>query len=198
MYHNFFAWPLHFPNVQVIGNDWCVLRDEGTLVLVVEQELSDCIEIDAGSEVGELTFTSNSEYLVGGWKEGVQVWRVKDGERVATMKLGYRVSSIAVSKDGRFIAGGSGQGDVLVWDATTYEQVFAGYNGWLRSVDFSPDSSCLVFANGSAKTATIWESWDMAVAHGKKVRTLDHGEWVLAAKYSPQGDQIATACQEFP
>ena len=140
-----------------------------------------------------LTFTANGEYLVSGGDEGVRVWRVKDGDRVATMKVKDSVGSIAVSKDGRFIAAESLR-DVWVWDATTYEQIFAGHNeshSFIHDVDFSPDSSHLVSADGGEHTATIWE-----IAARRKVRTLDHGQCVYAAKYSPQGGRIATASDE--
>ena len=137
-----------------------------------------------------MTFTANGEHLVSGGSGCVQVWRVKDGERVATMKVRI-VVSVAVSKDGRFIAAGSYYGDVFVWDATTYEQVFAdkipgGPIIW--DVDFSPDSTRLVSANGDNNTAIIGD-----IAARKKVQMFHHDSCVFAAKYSPQGDRIATA-----
>ena len=107
------------------------------------------------------------------------------------MKVLSDVECVAVSKDDRFIAAGSIWGDVLVWDAKTYERVFANKisrGPMVCDVDFSPDSSRLVSADEKCRTATIWE-----IATRKKVRTLDHNQSVLAAKYSPRGDRIATA-----
>ena len=129
-------------------------RDEDILVLIVGQEYPDHIEIDAGSEVRAVTFTANGEYLVGGVRKEVQVWRVKDGERVATMKVEDGVWSVAVSKDGRFIAAVS-DGGLFVWDATTHEQVFADSLVPFFDVDFSPDSTRLVSADSLNNTATI-------------------------------------------
>jgi len=55
-------------------------------------------------------------------------------------------------------------------------------------VDLSPDSTRLVVASNSCR-ATIWDTATHA-QHG----TLNHGcDGVVAAKYSPQGDRIATA-----
>ena len=164
------------------------------MALIAGQEYSQSIEIDAGGGVKAVTFTANGEYLVGGEQKGVQVWRVKDGERVAAMEVGLSVWSVAVSKDGRFIAAGSFWGDVLVWDGKTYEQVFADKiqgGPIIHDVDVSPDSTRLVSANESDRTATIWD-----IAVRRKVQTFDHGQSVLAAKYSPQGDRIATASWE--
>ena len=161
---------------------------EVALVLIAGQEYSQCTEIEAGDWLYALTFTADGEYLVSGTMNGVQVWRVKDGKGVATMPMEH-VYCVAVSKDGRFIAAGS-KGDVFVWDATNYEQVFVGGvdRTTIFDVDFSPDSTRLVSADGGHDVATVWD-----IGKGQKVRQLDHGRWVQAAKYSPQGDRIATA-----
>ena len=138
-------------------------------------------------------------------KAGVQVWQ--DGARVARIK-GSGLNCLAVSPDGRWIAAGSRFGNVFVWNAKTYEQlgVFQHNRGLLGSdiygVDFSLDSSRMVTASED-QTAAVWE-----VATRKQVFQLDHRhlnprDWdedygpvtfeVRAAKYSPQGDRIATA-----
>lgn len=139
--------------------------------------------------VNATTFTANGEYLVGGTTKDVQVWRVKDGERVATMPMEHKVVCVAASRDGRWIAAGTRVGE-LVWDTTTNEQVFADRSGSaIYDLDFSPDSTRLVSATyGPICTATIWD-----IASRQKVQTLDHDGPVDAAKYSPQGDRIATA-----
>ena len=119
---------------------------------------------------------------------------------MATVQLpGYCEGTLAASKDGRWIAMGSDADDrsVVVWDAKTFKSFFRHKeNIQVRAVDFSPDSTRLVHASlASARqtyTATIWD-----VAARKKVLTLDHEGWVIAAKYSPQGDRIATATHEF-
>ena len=163
------------------------------LVLNLGQVYSQLIEIDAGEGIWAVTFSANGEYLVSGGEGGIQVWRVTDGERVATMEVNQSVWCVAVSKDGRFIAAGTSSSKVLVWDAASYERVFAHEmtaKVKIWQVDFSPDSTRLVSANGKDSTATIW---DTAV---RQSVTLYHDGAVKAAKYSPQGDQIATATEE--
>ena len=159
-------------------------------MLSVWEEHPRPLEIDAGEDVRAVTFTANDKYLVIAGAAGVQVWQSKDGERVATMQAKAALRCVAVSEDGRFIAAGSNDGDVFVWNATNnYEQVFAAkIGGAIYDVDFSSDSSRLVSA------ASIAMVWDIAAC--RKVRTLDHGGLVFAAKYSPQGNRIATATRE--
>ena len=141
-----------------------------------------------------MTFTENDAYLVCGTSKDVRVWRVKDGEQVAMMPVKGSVLCIAASRDGRWITAGpqsiSGltiKGEVIVWDAATYEQVFAGQT-ISTDVDFSPDSTRFVSASYYHGTATIWD-----VAAHRNVRTLSHRSRTFSARYSPQGDRIATA-----
>ncbi|KAF8129300.1 hypothetical protein EV363DRAFT_1169255, partial [Boletus edulis] len=138
-----------------------------------------------------VTFSANSEYLVGGGDDGVQVWRVQDGKKMATMQV-HGVKCVAVSKDGRWIAAGTyTPGEVFLWDAKTYLQVWEHklrHSGDIRAIDFSPNSTRLIYA--SWKTATVLD-----VTTGKQVQTLNRG-WYIAAKYSPDGTRIATATDE--
>jgi len=94
-----------------------------------------------------------------------------------------------VSNNRKWIAAGTVVGNVLVWDAKTYKQVFAHREDWhIVGVNFLPDSTRLIFA--SNKTAIIWD------ITAKEVQTLRHRDWVRAAKYSPQGDRIVTATKD--
>ena len=149
-------------------------------MLIIGQERSPPIKIS-------VAFASNGEHLVSGGtdSEGVRVWRVEDGKQMATMAAPY-VRCITVSKDRRCIAAGTYFGDVIVWDAKTYKKVFTleGISD-IYGVDFSPDSTRLVTASANS-TVSIWD-----IATRERVTLHDDG--VLAAKYSPHGDRIATA-----
>ena len=136
-----------------------------------------------------VTFSPNGEYAFSDGGNGIQVQRVGDGQKKATMGTKIVPTSLAVSNNGKWIAAGMAMGDVHLWDANTYKQVFVRRedSSDVNGVDFSPDSTRLVAASKSG-TATIWE-----IATRKQVQTLRHGDAVFAAKYSPKGDRIATA-----
>jgi WD40 repeat protein len=161
------------------------------LMLTVGQEGSPLIEINGGSDIRAVAYAANGEYLVSGSEDGVRVWGVEDGKQMATMAAEY-VWCLAVSKDRRWIAAGTLYGEVLVWDAKTYEKVFSHKDDDdINGVDFSPDSTRLVSASDN-RTASIWD-----IATRKRVQTLAHERWVTAAKYSLQGDRIATATRDY-
>ena len=141
------------------------------------------IAINVGSWVDAVTFSADGEYLSSGDEGNVRVWRVKDGRQMTIMKA-KNVLCLAMSNDSRWIAAGTAYDGVFVWNAKRFEKVSS--HG-VAGVDFSPDSSRLVSASDDGK-ATIWD-----IATRKRIQTLRHTDSVTGAKYSPQGDRIATA-----
>ena len=174
-------------------------------MLIVGQEQHDRpVEIDHNGSIDMLTFSADGQYLLTVDWDGVQMWGVDDGKQIARMEA-RPIRSLAVSQDGRWIAAG-GWGYVLLWNTKAYEKLkFSLEIGrgceTARGVDFSPDSSQLVAANKGYESFLDYygyrsrhvaktKIWDIATR--KQVQTLDHGD-ALAAKYSPQGNRIATA-----
>ncbi|KAF8439839.1 WD40-repeat-containing domain protein, partial [Boletus edulis BED1] len=104
------------------------------------------------------------------------------------------VYCLAVSTDGRQIAAGTSEGDVLVWDAGTRKQVFSykedSTSSSIHAVDFSPDSTRLVTASSNCVASVL------DIATRQRVLLLPHNKEVIAAKYSPQGDRIVIATQD--
>jgi WD40 repeat protein len=156
-------------------------------MLTVGQECSSLIEIDGGDAISAVIFVANGEYLVSGDEEGLRVWRVQDGKQMAATEA-RKVRCVAVSKDGGWIAAGTIK-EIVVWDANTYENTFALEEDQhtINGVDFSPDSTRLISASHNC-TATVWD-----IATRRRALTLHHERAVIAAKFSPQGDRIATA-----
>ena len=166
----------------------CSEQDKPAAVLIIEQKYPSHIEIDIGHKTNAVTFTANNEYLVSGGREEVRVWRVHDGKQMAAMKA-WETYCLAASKDGRWIAAGTGWGDVLVWDTKTYKQVLKHIEeSYISALDFSHDSARLLSAWGNTATILNIETCEV-------VRGLPHDDRVVAAKYSPQGEWIATATE---
>ena len=145
------------------------------------------MEIDVGRGLYAVAFSADGEYVFTGGDGGLRVWRVEDGKQMARLEA-QSVLCLAVSKDGQWIAAGMVGGHVHVWDAKTYELGHREEDADdIHGVDFSPNSSRLVSASAN-KTAIVWD-----IATRQRVQTLRHEELVFAAKYSSQGDRIATA-----
>lgn len=163
--------------------------DEGVLMLTVVQERSPLI---IGDQLKAVTFAGNDEYLVSGHYRSVRVWRAEDGKEMGVMAA-ESVNCLTVSHDGRWIAAGTMRGEVIAWDTDTYGKIFTHSDDIsdVNGVDFAPGSSRLVIASSNG-TATVW---DIATRQ-RVLGPLRHEDRVIAAKFSPQGERIATTTRE--
>lgn len=132
----------------------------------------------------------------------VHVWDVGSEEHIALLK-GHRspVWSAAVSPDGRFLASGDANGLAIIWDAQKRTRLrdIRGHTGQV-SVAFSPDSRVLAtWSSGRGargqrleRSVRLW-----AVPDGSEVGALkDHGDYVRAVAFSPDGKTVATGCHD--
>ena len=169
------------------------------MILTAGQERPLAIKINASRDLRAVTFSSNGEHLLsGGLHQNVQIWRVQDGQRVATIES-KDVLCLAVSKNGKWIAGGTLSGEVFMWDAETYKTVWKHKENYsIYGVDFSLDSTKLVSGSWN-RTATIWYARDgqkIAQArsrHEQGAVKFQAFQGLIAAKFSSDSDRIATA-----
>ena len=90
--------------------------------------------------------------------------------------------SAAFSPDDQFLASGSRDDTIILWDVATQQiigQPFTGHDGWVWSVAFSPDGTWL--ASGSRDASVrLWDvSLDSWIARSCTIanRVLTTSEW---------------------
>jgi WD40 repeat protein len=163
--------------VKVASDDWADRLNE--LFREYEKIVSSDDRADLGS-VPEAPKVSVPSVVKGVWRE------------VATLR-GHEdsVYSVAFSPDGKFLASGSVDTTVKVWEVGSWREVatLRGHGDYLvYSVAFSPDGKFLASGSGD-KTVKVWEVgrwwWEVATLMG-------HKNVVDSVAFSPDGKFLAS------
>lgn len=140
-----------------------------------------------------MAVSSHLRYLATGHPHGkVIIWALKSGLTRATMipENAHDICVVRFSPDSGFVAAGSQDGTVRLWNAATgtLRTTFSGHLGAVRALAFSPDGSVLVTAS-SDRTVKVWSA-----ASGLEQVTLQghRGEFQSLA-FSPDSKTLATA-----
>lgn len=141
-----------------------------------------------------------------GWSKQprLDVMDVETGAILSSLKgLAERVLRVAVSRDGRWIATGSGNGfnlpdyhgeeAVRVWDSATGQEkvCFKPHKDMTSALAFSPDGRRIASGN---RFLAIWET-----ETGRELHYLDPGMGdaeVSDLAFSPDGRRVAAACRD--
>lgn len=108
-----------------------------------------------------------------------------------TLEAGAPVKAIALSNDGRAVAGATNDGRIGVWD-TAGDKIatLPGHEGQVTALAFSPDGKRLASA-GSDGTAKVWD-----ILRQREARTLGHKGPVTSVSFSPDGSRLATGSDD--
>ncbi|CED82302.1 WD40 repeat-containing protein [Phaffia rhodozyma] len=180
-------------------------------------------------EIYSLEFSSDGRHLVSGsGDKSARIWDIENGAcvfdlRVEDFVIGESgpvdagLTSVAVSPDGRYVAAGSLDAVVRIWDTQTGVQLgrFTGHSDSVYSVAFAPDGSFL--CSGSLdRTLRIWDLSPPPPSPPSNSRTLEfmpngepgtgygachnvlagHKDYVLSVGVSNDGRWIASGSKD--
>lgn len=135
------------------GLKYAVVGDSGYHIRLREVSSSPAPEVILGghrSEVLQLSFDPNSEFLVSADKSEAIVWSVRDQVEISRMPLpnGYVMEILGVGPGGRYVAAATSDGKIFVWDTASNNPTptLLPIDGGM-SFSFSPDGSWLSIGN---------------------------------------------------
>ena len=151
----------------------------------------------AFSRDGQLLAVGGSTNLTSGYQDfKIEFWQVITGKerRIQSIRChGDRIRSITFSPDGKFLASGSDDNTVVLWEVSTgkHLRTLTGHTNHVTSVAFSPDGKLL--AIGSDDNIVVLRE----VSTGKHLRTLTgHTNHVTSVAFSPDGKLLASGSDD--
>jgi RNA polymerase sigma factor (sigma-70 family) len=147
--------------------------------------------------IQEIAFAPDGRHLVSvGDRRIVNLWDVKERKLLDTLHEDSEAGKLpplltmAVSPDGKLLATGTENGEVLLRDSTTgaVRQTLNAHEDAVTALVFSPDGKYLA-SGGPDRLVRVWEP-----RTGKPLRTLKgHTSWVYALAFSRDGRRLASA-----
>lgn len=175
--------------------------DEG-LINLWDMETGKLIHtlLDHSSHVLSLAVSSDGRNLVSGGLDGVRLWDLGDKQLITSLLSLQPIYSVAIRPDGRLIAAGSKEGNIILWPLIPDNETpiygnpiltpFKQDSG-VTSLAFTPDSRSLI--SGSLDTTV--KRWDLVT--GELLYTLlDHKSWIKSLKINPKGEIFASVSRD--
>ena len=140
------------------------------------------------SGISHVAFSSDGQTFISAAynEKGTRFWNAITGEHQRMVQTG-KITSLAVSPDGRTVATGTGYG-LDLWDVATgtHKATLIGHTAYVRAITFSPDGHTLVSGGGS--DLFLWDS-----RHGAQKGAISghlQNSWSLAL--SPDNRTLAS------
>ena len=159
----------------------------------------------------DIKYTPDGNRIAVATDIGIWIYDAQTGKEL-TLLTGHtrRVTSLGFPADGRFLASGSFDGTVRLWDIDSWKQtaVFAGHQAGIAAIAVSPDGKTVVSGDNWKGALILWdtETGEQLKRHTTytdnlirrlqisldKHRTLTYPNGVVALAFSPDGKFFAS------
>ena len=173
---------------------------------ILQSDFTSTIELTTSEvKINKIALSSDSKTLVGGGNNGtVYLWDLTNLEQGATTLINRTdennsnfnnsraIKSVQFSNNGKYLAYGSEDGKMIIWDMEKNEQVqpiLTGFRAPITDIEFSPDDR-LIIGTSTNNQARIW---DLENLFDLPIVLSDYEGWVNDVDFSPDGKFFVTA-----
>ncbi|HYW94559.1 MAG TPA: hypothetical protein VE870_03120 [Bacteroidales bacterium] len=154
---------------------------------------------DTESRVNALVVSPDGLLLAGGLRNGqLTIWKLKDNlqNQVVRGDNSDAIQSLSFSKNGRYLACGTLNGNILVYNTGNFQLIgtLKGHKARVTSLAFSPDGSRLV--SGSYDGQVLL--WDFANMDSQPVKMTDNAGFIFTVAFSPDGNYFVSGSAKEP
>ncbi len=162
------------------------------------------------TKIEKIALSPDAKTLVGGGEDGnVYIWDLTDIGSGATTLINKSeesetntitmkaIKSVKFSNSGKWLAYGSADGRLVIWDMELNEQVqptLTGFRAPITDIEFSPDDRLLLGTSTNSQVR-VWDMknlFDLPIVLEDYKGVRDRG-WVYDADFSPDGNYFVTA-----
>ena len=146
----------------------------------------------AGDVTNAITFSPDGTLVAGGTWRGVALWDVATGDLKRTLLSPAPITTIAYSRDNRWLAAGRQDGSVQIHDATTgaLTNTLTGFNGQ-GTLAFSPDSRLLA-GTGNFNEIRLWDTTNFRIKYALR----GHSSFVTALAFDPDSTALYSSSDD--
>ncbi len=139
--------------------------------------------------VQSLAFSPEANLLASGGYRTVKLWRRPDSvPQIALWGARDAVRSLAVSGDGRWVAGGDAGGEITLWDLPLGQmaRTFRAHSGPVTQILFAPKGTCFLSASLDS-TIRVWDT-----SSGDLLAQVETPSPINALTMTGDGTQVAS------
>jgi len=142
------------------GKSYAIASSAGAAVYDIETHVVQHV-ISSGQWVQSIAYSPDGKMLATGtsWREnGVQIWDAGTGQSIGKFAVDNNVGRVRFSPDGDFIAAGTWDRKVFIWDVQSQRLIktLTDYRDFIYSIDFSPDGN-RIMATGRDASMMVWD-----------------------------------------
>lgn len=111
--------------------------------------------------VSALIWNEENELISAGWDHCIRLWDTEISTNKHTLTGNKAILSIAYSKEKNLVVSGTADKFIRVWDirasGAVVKNMLSSHNGWVSSVDWSPNNENLLVSGSYDNTVKLWD-----------------------------------------